>query len=109
FLIVDDNQDAARMLAMLLHVLGKYEVHVAHDGPSALDVAREQNPEVMLLDIGLPGMNGYELARKLRADGTFRPALLVAVTGYGSAEDQRRSLEAGFDLHLVKPLSVEAF
>ncbi|BDG10833.1 ATP-binding protein [Anaeromyxobacter paludicola] len=100
-LVVDDNQDAARSMADVLELLG-HAPRVAHDGPSALALARESAPEVVLCDIGLPGMSGYDVARALRADGG-RDARLIAVTGYAQAEDVRRAVEAGFDAHLAKP------
>ncbi len=101
-LVVDDNRDAAESLALLLEV-GGHQVRVCHDGPSALGTAAEFCPEAVLLDIGLPGMNGYEVARRLRALPGANGLLLVALTGYGQQEDQRLALEAGFDHHLVKP------
>jgi signal transduction histidine kinase/CheY-like chemotaxis protein len=103
-LVVDDNRDSADSLALLLR-LGGHEVEMAHDGSSALALAQAFRPEVILLDIGLPGMSGYEVARKLREVDQPRP-LLIALTGYGQEEDQRRSLEAGFDYHLVKPVEM---
>jgi CheY-like chemotaxis protein len=90
-------------LAILLRLHG-HEVRTAYDGPSALAVAAEYAPQVVLQDIGLPGMSGYELARKLRQRPTTAGSLLVAVTGYGQAEDLHRSREAGFNHHLVKPV-----
>jgi PAS domain S-box-containing protein len=105
-LVVDDNVDAAESLAMLLRLAG-HDVHVAHNGPEALRAAAF-SPEVVLLDIGLPGMNGYDVARRWRQDPASRNALLVAVTGYGQDEDRRRSAEAGFDYHLTKPVDPEA-
>jgi CheY-like chemotaxis protein len=101
--VVDDNEDAAESLAVLLR-MGGHDVRVAHDGPGALALAREWSPEAVLLDIGLPGMSGYDVARALRAAGG-RP-LLVALTGYGQREDRRRAQEAGFDLHFVKPVDI---
>ena len=103
-LVVDDNVDAALVLAALLRLLG-HEVTVAHDGPSALAAAAAAPPDLVLLDIGLPGMDGHAVAARLRAAGHARAAL-VAVTGYGREEDVRRSREAGFDYHLVKPVSL---
>jgi PAS domain S-box-containing protein len=100
-LLVDDNQDAAETLAEILTLWG-HEVHMAHDGETALERYRELEPEVVLLDIGLPKLDGYEVARRLR-EAPHPPRLLVALTGYGQAEDRRRSSEAGFDHHLVKP------
>jgi signal transduction histidine kinase len=106
-LLVDDNVDAAESLAILLR-LGGCEVRVAHDGPSALAAARTSPPEFVVLDIGLPGMDGYEVARRLRAEPATRDAVLVAVTGYGREEDVARSREAGFDHHFVKPVEFAA-
>jgi PAS domain S-box-containing protein len=102
-LVVDDNVDAAESLALLLEVLG-HAARVAHDGPSALSEAAAHAPEVVFLDLGLPGMSGYEVARALRADQAFDGTVLVALTGWGAAEDKRRTAEAGFDLHLTKPV-----
>jgi CheY-like chemotaxis protein len=106
-LIVDDNVTAASMLELLLNNLGCDDVQLAHDGAAALAVADRQQPEIILLDIGLPHTSGYEVARELRARPEHNGTLLVALTGYGSEEDRRRSLEAGFDEHRVKPLSVD--
>ena len=106
-LVVDDNVDAAESLALILKLQGD-EVRTAHDGPAALEVARAFQPEVILLDIGLPGMSGYEVARTLREEPPFEEALVVAMTGYGQDEDRRRSQESGFDHHLVKPVQPDA-
>jgi CheY-like chemotaxis protein/two-component sensor histidine kinase len=106
-LIVDDNVAAARMLSLLLSRLGQHEIRVAHDGPSALGLAESFRPELVVLDIGLPHMDGYEVARRLREQVGLDQALIVALTGYGTSEDRRRSREAGFDEHLVKPPSLE--
>ncbi len=101
-LIVDDNRDAALLLHDLLQSQG-YEVRVAFDGADAVGVARRFRPDIAVLDIGLPVMDGYELAGRLReALGTG--VRLVALTGYGQQSDQRRAAEAGFDRHLVKPV-----
>ena len=105
-LVVDDNVDAARSLAQLLTLLG-HDVSIAHDGPRALAKAAESRPELVFIDIGLPGMDGYALASALRAGGLHRAAL-VAVTGYGRDQDLRRSTERGFDDHLVKPIDLAA-
>jgi PAS domain S-box-containing protein len=102
-LVVDDNVDAADGLKMLLELNGE-QVRAAYDGESALKVAREFRPQVALLDVGMPRMDGYEVARRLKAAPETRQAALVAVTGWGQPEDRRRSSEAGFDLHLVKPV-----
>ena len=105
-LVVDDNHDAADSLALLLKCWG-YAPAVAYDGPAALALAAAEPPAAALLDISLPGMDGCEVARRLRAlSGTAR-ALLVAVTGHGQEEDVRRCYEAGIDLHLIKPIDPE--
>jgi signal transduction histidine kinase len=106
-LVVDDNLDAAESLAMLVREMG-HEVRVAHEGSSALKTADNFQPELVLLDIGLPVMDGYEVARNLRKQPGLERILLVALTGYGQDEDRRRSQEAGFDHHLVKPLEPES-
>jgi two-component system CheB/CheR fusion protein len=103
-LIVDDNADAARMLARLLQ-MGGHEVEVTYDGPSALELVRASQPDLVLLDIGLPGMDGYEVARQIRQRDELEGTLLVALTGYGQAEDRQRAFAVGFDEHLVKPVS----
>jgi PAS domain S-box-containing protein len=105
-LVVDDNQDAARSMAMLLRMAG-HEVHLAHDGPSALQAAERHHPQVVLLDIGLPGLDGYEVARRLRRQPEFARTLVVAMTGYGQEEDRRQSRAAGIDHHFVKPIDPE--
>ena len=102
--VVDDNLDAAHSLAELLGMSG-HQVKVAYDGRSALDVVRAHAPDVVLLDIGLPGMDGYAVARELRAEHGDR-LTLIALTGYGQEEDRRRTSEAGFDHHFVKPLDL---
>jgi PAS domain S-box-containing protein len=104
-LVVDDNVDAASGLAELLRALG-HEVELAHDGPRALAAARRFTPELALIDIGLPLMDGYELARRLRTELAGRPVELVAVTGYGLERDRERSAQAGFADHLVKPIEL---
>ena len=105
-MIVDDNVDAAATLAMLLEAYG-YQASVEHDPLGALERARHERPEVCLLDIGLPGMDGIELARRLRAQPETSAALLVAVTGYGQDSDRRRALAAGFDQYFVKPIDLQ--
>ena len=105
-LVVDDNVDAADTIRMLLELDG-HEVCCAHDGQQAIAAAADFHPDVALLDIGLPGMNGFELARRLRADPSMRHALLVALTGYGEL-DEREPLMAGFDHHLAKPVEPAA-
>jgi signal transduction histidine kinase/ActR/RegA family two-component response regulator len=104
-LVVDDNLDSAATLTRLLQALD-HEVRVAHDGGEGMQLARDAVPDVILLDIGLPGLDGYEVARRLRGDRHFDRSLLVAVTGYGSPEDRRLSQEAGFNAHLVKPVDL---
>jgi CheY-like chemotaxis protein len=101
-LVVDDNVDSAESLSLLLE-LGGHEVRTAHDGPAALEAARAFQPRVVLLDIGLPGMSGYEVARRLREMSGMERALLLALTGYGQEDDLRLARAAGFDQHLVKP------
>jgi two-component system CheB/CheR fusion protein len=105
-LVVDDNVDAAESLALLLQVQG-HEVEVAHDGPLALKTAERFRPEVVLLDIGLPRMDGYQLARLMREQPWGNGTLIVALTGYGQDEDRQRSAAAGFNAHLVKPVDLE--
>jgi PAS domain S-box-containing protein len=107
-LVVDDNQGAAQSMGLLLGKLWGHEVQLAYDGIDALDRIREWRPDVVLLDIGLPGMNGYEVARRARSIPGGDAILLVALTGYGQAEDRRKSLESGFDDHLVKPAPISA-
>ena len=104
-LVVDDNEDAAEVLAAGLEMLG-HKTRVAHDGPEALRVMADFKPELALLDIGLPVMDGYELARRLRQEPSLAHTRLVAVTGYGQDSDRQRSKEAGFDAHLVKPIQL---
>jgi signal transduction histidine kinase/CheY-like chemotaxis protein len=102
-LVVDDNRDLAETLGMVLRLWG-HDVRVAFDGPGAVAAAREYHPDVVFLDIGLPGLDGYEVAKRLRGPLGMRDARVVAITGYGRDEDRRRSREAGFDLHLTKPV-----
>ena len=105
-LLADDNVDAVEVLAELLR-MADHEVHVASDGTAAADLAARVRPHVMVLDIGMPGLNGYEVARQVRAQPWGREALLVAATGWGQEEDRRKAMDAGFDLHLTKPFSPE--
>ncbi len=102
-LVVDDNRDAADSLAMMLELTG-HQVHTAHDGEAALADAERFAPDVVLLDIGMPGMNGYEVAMRLRETPHGRRARIVALTGWGQEDDKRRAVEAGFDQHLTKPV-----
>jgi signal transduction histidine kinase len=106
-LVVDDNVDSAVTLTRLLRHAG-HEVQAAHSGLAALELARTVKPDVVLLDIGLPGMDGLEVARRLRCDLGLTESLLVAVTGYGHDDDRRRSEDAGFNAHLVKPVDLGA-
>ncbi len=106
-LVVDDNRDAAEMLASLLEI-GGHEAQVAHDAAGALDAARIQPPQVVFLDIGLPDMSGHEAARLLRRIDGMQTAMLVALTGWGTEDDRRKSREAGFDHHLTKPAEFDA-
>ena len=105
-LVVDDNEDQAQSLSLLLSLLG-HEVEVARDGPGAIEAARRFRPEVGLIDIGLPGMSGYDVARELRRMKDLGSLVLVAQTGWGQESDRRRSDEAGFDHHVVKPLDLD--
>lgn len=105
-LVVDDNVDAAEMLAETLRMVG-FEVQVALDGPSALERAAPFAPDLVCLDIGLPGIDGFEVARRLRELGGRAPKL-IAITGYGQRDDRARSLAAGFDRHMVKPVDLDA-
>ena len=106
-LLVDDNVDSAQTMATLLRMEG-HDIDVVYDGETALLRAQATLPDAVLLDIGLPGMSGYQVARELRARPQTRHALLVAVTGYGQASDRQRALDAGFDHHLVKPVELTA-
>lgn len=105
-LVVDDNVDSAESMALLLSLDG-HDVRTAFDGPGALAIAGEFQPEAVLLDIGLPGMDGYEVAKQMRGQPGMEKALMIAVTGYGQADDRARSKAAGFDHHLVKPVDPE--
>jgi CheY-like chemotaxis protein len=104
-LVVDDNVDSASSLAMLLELMG-HEVHVANDGPQALESVAIAQPEIMFLDIGLPSMDGYEVASRLRRDAAAKEIFLVALSGYGTTRDVARSNEVGFDMHVVKPIDI---
>jgi CheY-like chemotaxis protein len=104
-LVVDDNRDAANSLGALLEMLGA-DVRVVHDGEAALDAFDAFRPRVTLLDIGMPGMDGYEVARRIRARPDAQHAALIALTGWGQEQDRRRTAEAGFDCHLTKPVDI---
>jgi signal transduction histidine kinase/CheY-like chemotaxis protein len=106
-LVVDDNIDTANSLAFLMKAKGN-EVHTAYDGPTALELARLHHPDAVFLDLGMPLMDGHEVARRLRAQAELEGMLLVAVSGHGLPEDRRRCRESGFDYHLVKPVDPEA-
>jgi CheY-like chemotaxis protein len=106
-LLIEDNDDGREMMATMLASYG-YPVLQAADGLEGVRIANAHLPDVALVDIGLPGIDGYEVARRLRGDSRTRDIRLIALTGYGLAEDQRRVLEAGFDLHLVKPVELPA-
>jgi two-component system CheB/CheR fusion protein len=102
-LVVDDYVDSAESMAVLLQAEG-HEVRIAHEGLTAIKMAPDFKPSLVFLDIGLPGMNGFEVARSLRSMPETKDCVLVAMTGYGQAEDHQRSLENGFDRHFVKPV-----
>jgi CheY-like chemotaxis protein len=106
-LVVDDNRDAADSLAILLRLVGN-EVHTAYDGLEALGAAAAFQPNVVFLDIGLPKLNGYETARRMREQHGGGDMVLVALTGWGQEEDRRRAKEAGFDHHMTKPVEFDA-
>jgi CheY-like chemotaxis protein len=106
-LIVDDNIDAAESLGALLEIDG-HEARIAHDGDSAVRMAAEFRPRVVFLDIGMPGKDGYQVARELRSQDTTRDSILVALTGWGAHDDRARTREAGFDHHLTKPAGLAA-
>jgi CheY-like chemotaxis protein len=104
-LVVDDNADSADMLAALVEARG-YLARAAHDGESALAHARDFMPDVAFVDIGLPDIDGFEVARRLRAEPTLARIKLVALTGYGTDDDRAQTAEAGFDRHVVKPIDL---
>jgi CheY-like chemotaxis protein len=106
-LVVDDNRDTVESLALLLEMM-EYDVRTAEDGLAALEVARAFRPDIVLLDIGLPRLDGYETAQRVRQLDDGGTILLVALTGWGQDEDRRRSAAAGFDHHLVKPVDPDA-
>jgi CheY-like chemotaxis protein len=106
-LVVDDNKDSATSLARLLKLMGN-SVRTAHDGLEAVNAAAEFKPDVALLDIGLPKLNGYDAARAIRDEPWGKSMVLIALTGWGQDEDKRRALEAGFHFHMVKPVDLRA-
>ena len=105
-LVVEDYVDSALSLKLLLRALG-HEAEVAYNGPTAVASAKNNEPDVVILDIGLPGMNGWEVAQALQKEATRKRPFFIAVTGFGTDEDKRRSAEAGVDLHLIKPVDPE--
>jgi CheY-like chemotaxis protein len=105
-LVVDENRDAANTLALVLRQMG-HDVRVSYDGREALEVARGLRPDIVFLDLVMPGMDGYEVARQMRSDPQLQRALIVAVTGFGGDEDRERSRSAGIDHHLLKPIDLE--
>jgi len=106
-LVVDDNHDSALSLAMMLSIMG-HETRTAHDGESAVATAESFLPEVVLLDIGLPKLNGYEVAQRIRESAWGASMFLIAVTGWGQEEDRQRSSEVGLNVHMVKPVEPAA-
>jgi CheY-like chemotaxis protein len=106
-LVVDDNRDTTESLGLLLRLWG-HDVRAAHDGPRALEAAKDYRPDVLLLDIGVPGFSGLEVAKRLRQDPAFGRTVIVAMTGYGQEEDRQRSREAGCNDHWVKPVDPAA-
>jgi PAS domain S-box-containing protein len=106
-LVADDNRDGAEIMALLLQQYG-YDVSVAHSGTEALSVAAQAAPDIAILDIGMPGMSGYEVARRIRAEPWGKPMMLIALTGWGQEEDKKKAFEAGFDHHLIKPIDPDA-
>jgi CheY-like chemotaxis protein len=101
--VADDNEDSAQSFAMLLSFSG-HEVRIVHDGTAALDALRDYRPDVAFLDIGMPGLTGYEVAQAVRAEPWGHEVTLVAVTGWGQPDDKLRAHSAGFDRHMVKPI-----
>lgn len=105
-LVVDDSVDSAETLGELLRIWG-HEVRLAHDGPGAIAAARDYRPEVVLLDIGLPGMDGFAVAQQMKKEG-IAGRMLVALTGYGEQQDRQRTQQVGFHHHLVKPIDPDS-
>jgi CheY-like chemotaxis protein len=104
-LVVDDNVSSAKVMRRILGSRWHHDVELVYDGNAVYEIAQAFRPDIIFLDIGLPGKDGYAVARELRRQPAFANTLLVALTGYGSAEDRRKSQAAGFDLHLVKPVT----
>jgi CheY-like chemotaxis protein len=107
-LVVDDNSDSGSSLAMMLELMG-HQTAQAYDGQEAVEAAAQFKPDVVVLDIGMPGLNGYEAARRVRAESWGKDIMLIALTGWGQAEDRSRAQEAGFDHHMTKPTDPMAF
>lgn len=105
-LIVDDNREAADALARLIGICG-YETRTIYDGQQAVEAAADFNPDMALIDIGMPGLNGYEVAKQIRQQRANVHVIVVAVTGYAQPDDKRRAYESGFDLHVAKPMNVD--
>jgi CheY-like chemotaxis protein len=105
-LVIDDNVDAADALTKLLRISG-HDVRTAYDGPSGVLAARAFAPKVVLLDIGLPGFDGYEVARRLRYEPTLHNVIIIAITGYGTDQDRKNCVAAGIDYHMVKPVEYD--
>jgi CheY-like chemotaxis protein len=105
--VVDDNQDSANTLGQMLEIHG-HQIRVVHDGLAAVAAAGEFRPRVVLLDIGMPELDGYEACRRIRSEAWGREMILIALTGWGQDEDRRRTAAAGFDQHLVKPVDSQA-
>ena len=106
-LVIEDNRDAAHSLREALELTG-HAVEVAYNGSDGIAEAHRSKPEVVICDIGLPGMDGYQVARAMRGDASFESAYLIALSGYAFAEDQERAADAGFDRHIAKPVDVES-
>ena len=106
-LVVDDNENCAKVLMWTMEMLG-HTVKMAVDGKAAIALAQLFHPEIVLLDIGMPGMNGYEICQAMRNEPALQNTVFIALTGWGEREHHERSKEAGFDYHLVKPLDIEA-
>lgn len=104
-LVVDDNKDSAQTLGMMLKIMGN-DVRTAHDGLEAIEQAADYRPHVILLDLGMPKLNGYDVCRRIREQDWGCDMMIIALTGWGQAEDRQRTKEAGFDHHLVKPVDV---
>lgn len=104
-LVVDDNKDSAQTLGMMLKIMGN-DVRTAHDGLEAIEQAADYRPHVILLDLGMPKLNGYDVCRRIREQDWGSDMMIIALTGWGQAEDRQRTKEAGFDHHLVKPVDV---